>query len=77
MRVFASIAKSYENSGDVVHFEEGLTSQTVRELADAIAEVCGGIAAVFSGSDESGYSISRREVVLVGLCPDCQKANAN
>ena len=56
-RVFASIAKSYENSGDVVHFEEGLTSQTVRELADAIAEVCGGIAAVFSGSDESGYSM--------------------
>ena len=56
-RVFASIAKSYENAGDVVHFEEGLTSQTVRELADAIAEVCGGIAAVFSGSDESGYSM--------------------
>ena len=56
-RVFASIAKSYENAGDVMHFEEGLTSQTVRELADAIAEVCGGIAAVFSGSDESGYSM--------------------
>ena len=28
----------------------------VRELADAIAQSCGGRAAVFSGSDESGYS---------------------
>ena len=28
----------------------------VRELADGIAAVCGGRAAVFSGSDESGYS---------------------
>ena len=56
-RVFASVAKEFENAGDVVCFEEGLSSVGVRELADAIADTCGGIAAVFSGSDESGYNM--------------------
>ena len=56
-RVFAAIAKDYENAGDVVHFEDGLSSVGVRELADAIAERCGGIAAVFSGTDEAGYNM--------------------
>ena len=36
--------------------EEGLEPALVRELADAIAGKCGGRAAVFSGSDETGYS---------------------
>ena len=56
-RVFAFLAGSYEKTGNVVHFEDGLSSVGVRELADAIAERCGGIAAVFSGSDEAGYSM--------------------
>lgn len=56
-RVFVGIAKAYAGKGNVVHFEEGLASSGVRELADAIAECCGGIAAVFSGSDEAGYSM--------------------
>ena len=51
-----SIAKSYVNCGDVLHFADGLENTAVRELADAIAEVCGGTAAVFSGDDESGYA---------------------
>ncbi|MBQ9168572.1 MAG: alanyl-tRNA editing protein [Oscillospiraceae bacterium] len=55
-RIFAGIADSCTGLGDVVHFEEGLDSTAVRELADAIAEKCGGTAAVFSGSDESGYA---------------------
>ena len=54
-RVFAGIGAGYANAGDVVHFEQGLSSAGVRELADAIAERCGGIAAVFSGDDENGY----------------------
>ena len=53
---FAHTAAGYVNSGDVVHFEEGLDNVAVRELADAIAEVCGGAAAVFSGADEEGYA---------------------
>ena len=56
-RVFAGIASGYAGKGDVLHFEEGLASNGVRELADAIAEGCGGIAAVFSGTDETGYNM--------------------
>ena len=55
-RLFAITAESYVNCGDLLHFEEGLEPALVRELADAIARKCGGRAAVFSGSDEGGYS---------------------
>ena len=55
-RIFGKIAESYGNCGDVLHFEDGLAADGVRELADAIAETCGGTAAVFSGSDENGYA---------------------
>ncbi len=55
-RIFASIAKSYVNQGDVLLFEEDLDPTGVRELADSIAAVCAGTAAVFSGSDTAGYS---------------------
>ena len=40
----------------MLHFEENLTSAAVRELADTIAQVCGGTAAVFSGNEEDGYA---------------------
>ena len=53
---FASIANSYVNQGHVLHFEDGLDNVQVRELADAIGSVCGGAAAVFSGSDSDGYA---------------------
>lgn len=55
-QIFAAIAAGCTGKGDVLHFEEGLDSVAVRELADAVAEVCGGTAAVFSGSDGSGYA---------------------
>jgi len=55
-RIFGDIAASYAGKGDVVHFEENLDNTAVRDLADAIAENCGGTAAVFSGSDEGGYA---------------------
>ena len=55
-RIFTGIADSYAGKGDVVHFEEDLDNAAVRDLADAIAEGCGGTAAVFSGSDEGGYA---------------------
>ena len=54
-RIFTGIAASYAGKGHVVHFEETLDNTAVRDLADAIAESCGGTAAVFSGSDEAGY----------------------
>ena len=55
-RIFDRIAVSYVGTGNVVHFEEGLENTAVRDLADAIADKCGGTAAVFSGSDEAGYA---------------------
>ena len=55
--MFAYTAKSYVNCGDVVLFEEGLDSVLVRDLADTLADSCGGTAAVFSGSDEEGYGV--------------------
>ena len=48
-------AESYVNCSNVLHFEENLDSVQIRELADAIADKCGGIAAVFSGTDGAGY----------------------
>ena len=57
-RMLDGIAKDYVNSGDVLHFEPDLEPVLVRELADKIAEVCGGTAAVFSGSDGVGYAFA-------------------
>ena len=55
-RMFRNIAGGYENAGNVLCFEPDLEPVLVRELADAIAEHCGGIAAVFSGTDAGGYN---------------------
>ena len=57
-RIFQTIADDYVNQGTVVHFEDGLDSAMVRQLADAIAECCGGTAAVFSGRDGEGYAFA-------------------
>ncbi len=50
------IAGAYAGKGNCVHFEADLSTATLRELADKIASVCGGTAAVFSGTDGAGYS---------------------
>ena len=55
-QVFVAIADRYRQAGQVLHFEDNLTPAQVRELCDAIGGICGGMAAVFSGSDEAGYS---------------------
>ncbi|MBQ6831718.1 MAG: alanyl-tRNA editing protein [Oscillospiraceae bacterium] len=56
-QVFDAIAESYRDAGFALCFQPGLDGGSVRELANRIASVCGGIAAVLSGSDEEGYSI--------------------
>ena len=56
-RLFDTIAAGYADCGDVVCFEADLPPAAVRELTDKIAAVCGGTAAVFSGTDETGYNI--------------------
>ena len=55
-QVFDAIADRYRQAGQVLHFEDNLAPAQVRELCDAIGGICGGMAAVFSGSDEAGYS---------------------
>ena len=55
-QIFDAKAASFAGKGNVLLFEEGLDSTGVRELADRIAETCGGRAAVFSGTDGEGYS---------------------
>ena len=55
-KIFAAVAESYADKGQVLHFEEGLTPGQVRELADAIAEKAA-TAVVCSGSDEAGYNL--------------------
>ena len=46
-----SKAKELDGAGDVLLFEEEMTSDAVRRLCDAVMSVCGGRCAVFSGSD--------------------------
>jgi alanyl-tRNA synthetase len=54
-QIFQSVAESYVNHNNVLHFQSDLESGQVRELADAIANYCSGFAAVFSGRDDTGY----------------------
>ena len=56
-QVFDSIAAGFQSAGDVLYFGQDLEPASVRELADRIARVSGGTAAVFSGSDETGYNV--------------------
>ena len=55
-QLFKSIAESYVNCSNVLHFADDLEPALVRELADTIADRASGMAAVFSGTDEAGYS---------------------
>jgi alanyl-tRNA synthetase len=50
-QIFSGIAAACAGKGDVLRFEEALDNTAVRDLADAVAEVCGGTAAVLSGED--------------------------
>ncbi len=54
-RVFSALAEKYAGADMALIFEEGLSSDGVRRLADAVMSRCGGLCAVFSGSDGEGY----------------------
>lgn len=56
-QLFDRTAEDYVSRNNVVHFASDLTPGEVRELADRIAVKCSGWAAVFSGSDDTGYSV--------------------
>ena len=52
-QLFGHVAEGFRDKGNVLYFAQGLTPVEVRELADRIAKISGGIAAVFSGEQES------------------------
>ena len=54
-QIFAAIAESLRGKGDILYFAEDLEPGSLRELADAVADTCGGTAALFSGQ-EGSYS---------------------
>lgn len=55
-RIFRQIADGFTGRENALCFEADLEPALVRELADIIADRISGTAAVFSGSDEAGYS---------------------
>ncbi len=55
-QLFDRMAADFAGKGNVWHFAEHLAPAQVRELADKMADVCGGWAAVLSG-EEGNYSI--------------------
>lgn len=54
-QVFSAKAEALAGVGDAVLFEDGLSPDGVRRLADAVMARCGGRCAVFSGTDDTGY----------------------
>ncbi len=54
-RLFQHLAEQCRGKGNVLRFEDGLDAGAVRELAEQIGAVCGGTAAVLSGSPEEGF----------------------
>ena len=61
-RLMERIAGSYVNCGNVIHFEQGLDGNGLRQLADKIAGCCGGRVAVFSGEEGNyDYCLAQRD----------------
>ena len=52
---FQDLARQYAGAEHVVLFEEGLSSDSLRRLCDALLHTCKGRCACFSGGDETGY----------------------
>lgn len=60
--VFGSVAAQYRDMGDVLLFQEPMRSDAVRRLADAVARSCGGLCAVFAGTEGSyAYALLRAD----------------
>lgn len=54
-KLFAGIAKEYENAGNVLLMEEGLESDSVRRLTDLVMKACKGRCAVFSRNPDGSF----------------------
>ena len=61
-QVFAAMAAENEGRGDVVLFQPAMKGDSVRKLADAVAHLCGGLAAVFAGEEgRYAYALVRAD----------------
>ena len=54
-RLFAEQAAQLVGRGDVLLFEEPMTSDALRRLCEAVSARCSGRCAVFAGDDEAGW----------------------
>lgn len=60
--MFASEAAKWENAGDVLLLQEGLESDSVRKLADAVTQSCKGRCAVFSKNADGSYKYAMGQI---------------
>ena len=61
-KLFDRMAEALPKEGDALLFEEGLTPDGVRRLADAVMQGRSGRAAVFAGTDAGGYAYAIGQV---------------
>lgn len=54
-QMIADEAEKYKNAGNTLLFKEGMESDSVRRLADAVMNTCGGRCAVFSLNADGSY----------------------
>ena len=73
---FSALAAQYAGTGDVVLFENGLSSDSLRRLCGAVLHTCGGRCACFSGDDSSGYkyAVGQLNGELQGLVKELNRA---
>lgn len=60
--MFANMASEYAGIGDVLLFQEGLEADSVRRLADAVTQSCGGRCAVFSRNQDGSYKYAMGQI---------------
>jgi len=73
-QLFASIAEANEGRGDVVLVQPPMPPDSVRRLADAVAQRCGGLAAVFAGENGTyNYALLRADGV--DIAPTVKEMN--
>jgi alanyl-tRNA synthetase len=67
-QLFETTADGLRGAGDVLLFQEELSSDALRRLAVTVSGVCGGFCAVFSGADGSyKYAVSQPDAELSDL----------
>ena len=59
--MFAGEAEKWQGCGNVLLFQEGLESDSVRKLTDAVMQSCGGRCAVFSKNPDGSYKYAMGE----------------